>query len=205
MNIKIIILLSVFSVHFWPSVSFAHKINLFVWSENRTITVESSLSGGRTLVHGTVNVVNSQTGETILTGKNDSNGTFSFTVPEEILEQAPALDIMVSGGDGHQAHWIIQAADYGGYSAEPASLMPVPDRPLSSQQTSNEVSSCLTKAEFEHLLEMQLEKKLAPIRKNIGSLVNHSPTIKDIGAGIGYLVGFAGLIAWLQTRRQKNP
>jgi hypothetical protein len=52
---------------------------------------------------------------------------------------------------------------------------------------------------------MQLEKKLAPIRKNIGSLVNHSPTIKDIGAGIGYLVGFAGLIAWLQTRRQKNP
>ena len=203
MNIKIIILLSVFSVHFWPAVSFAHKINLFVWAENGTITVESSLSGGRTLVHGTVSVVNSQTGETILTGKNDSNGTFSFTVPEEILEQAPALDIIVSGGDGHQAHWIIQAADYGG-SAEPASLMPEPDRPISNQQASSQVSSCLSKAEFEHILDMQLEKKLAPIRKNIGSLVNHSPSIKDIGAGIGYLVGFAGLIAWLQTRRQKN-
>jgi len=203
MNIKIILLLSIFSVHFWPSFSFAHKINLFVWSENGTITVESSLSGGRTLVHGSVKVVNSQTGETILTGKNDNNGTFSFTVPEEIFEQAPALDIIVSGGDGHQAHWIMQAADYGG-SAEPASLIPEPDRPLSNQQADSQIPSCLSKAEFEQVLEMQLEKKLAPIRKNIGSLVNHSPTIKDIGAGIGYLVGCAGLIAWLQSRRQKN-
>ena len=203
MNLKPVILLSVFATLFWPCYSFGHKINLFVWAENGIITAESSLSGGRTLVHGTVKVVNSVTEEIILTGKNDQNGTFSFTVPEEILKQSPPLDIIVSGGDGHQTHWIIQAADYGG-SAETTSLLPEPVRQLSKPQTDNQVPSCLSKVEFEQLLEIQLEKKLAPIRKNIGSLVNHSPTIKDIGAGIGYLVGCAGIIAWFRSRRQKN-
>jgi hypothetical protein len=63
---------------------------------------------------------------------------------------------------------------------------------------------CLSKAEFEQLLDEHLEQKLAPIRKNIGSLVNHSPSIKDIGAGIGYLIGFAGVIAWFQSRKEKK-
>ena len=203
MNLKRVILLSVLATLFWPSYSFAHKINLFVWAENGTITVESSLSGGRTLVHGTVKVINSVTEETILTGKNDKDGTFSFTIPEEILKQSPPLDIIVSGGDGHQAHWIIQAADYGG-SAETPSPLPDPDRQLSNRQTDSQIPSCLSKSEFEQLLAIHLENKLAPIRKNIGALVNHSPTIKDIGAGIGYLVGCAGIIAWFLSRKQKN-
>lgn len=203
MNLKRVILLSVLATLLGPSYSFAHKINLFVWAENGTITVESSLSGGRTLVHGTVKVINSVTEETILTGKNDKDGTFSFTIPEEILKQSPPLDIIVSGGDGHQAHWIIQAADYGG-SAETPSPLPDPDRQLSNRQTDSQIPSCLSKSEFEQLLAIHLENKLAPIRKNIGALVNHSPTIKDIGAGIGYLVGCAGIIAWFRSRRQKN-
>ncbi len=203
MNLKRVILLSVLATLFWPSYSFAHKINLFVWAENGTITVESSFSGGRTLVHGTVKVINSVTEETILTGKNDKDGTFSFTIPEEILKQSPPLDIIVSGGDGHQAHWIIQAADYGG-SAETPSPLPDPDRQLSNRQTDSQIPSCLSKSEFEQLLAIHLENKLAPIRKNIGALVNHSPTIKDIGAGIGYLVGCAGIIAWFLSRKQKN-
>lgn len=203
MNLKCVILLSVFTTLFWPSYSFGHKINLFVWAENGIITAESSLSGGRTLVHGTVKVVNSLTEETILTGENDQNGTFSFAVPEEILKQSPPLDIIVSGGDGHQAHWVIQAADYGG-SAESASLLREPDKQVSTPQTDNQDPSCLSKAELEQILEIQLEKKLAPIRKNIGALVNHSPTLKDIVAGIGYLVGCAGIIAWFRSRRQKN-
>ena len=154
-------------------------------------------------MHGTVTVVNSQTEETIITGKNDNTGTFSFTVPEEILQQSPPLDVIVSGGDGHQAHWIIKADEYGG-SAKTVSLLPDQDKHSVGQQTENKVPYCLSKSEFEQLLDEHLEQKLAPIRKNIGSLVNHSPSIKDIGAGIGYLIGFAGIIAWLKSRKEKN-
>lgn len=203
MNRETVLILTVFSTLFCSTVSFAHKINLFVWAENGIITVESSLTGGRTLVHGTVTVVNSQTEETIITGNNDENGTFSFTVPEEILKQSPPLDVIVSGGDGHQAHWLIKADEYGG-SAKPASLLPEPDKQPSGRQVADNMQYCLSKAEFEQLLDEHLEQKLAPIRKNIGSLVNHSPSIKDIGAGIGYLIGFAGVIAWFQSRKEKK-
>ncbi len=203
MNLKTVLIFNVFLTFFCTTVSFAHKINLFVWAENGSITVESSLTGGRTLVHGTVTVVNSETEETIITGKNDKNGTFSFTVPEEILKQSPPLDIIVSGGDGHQAHWVIKADEYGGL-AKTASVLPEPDKQPVEQQTENKVPYCLSKADFEQLLDEHLEQKLAPIRKNIGSLVNHSPSIKDIGAGIGYLIGIAGLIAWFQSRKGKK-
>lgn len=204
MNRKTVLTLTVFSTLFCSTTSFAHKINLFVWAENGIITVESSLTGGRSLVHGTVTVVNSQTEETIITGNNDENGTFSFTVPEETLKQSPPLDVIVSGGDGHQAHWIIKADEYGG-SVKPASLLSEPDEQLSGRQVADNMQYCLSKAEFEQLLDEHLEQKLAPIRKNIGSLVNHSPSIKDVGAGIGYLMGCAGVIAWFQSRKEKKP
>lgn len=203
MNLKTVLIFNVFLTFFCATVSFAHKINLFVWAENGSITVESSLTGGRTLVHGTVTVVNAETEETIITGKNDKNGTFSFTVPEEILKQSPPLDVIVSGGDGHQAHWIIKADEYGGL-AKTASVLTEPDKQPVEQQTENKVPFCLSKADFEQLLDEHLEQKLAPIRKNIGSLVNHSPSIKDIGAGIGYLIGIAGIIAWFQSRKGKK-
>lgn len=203
MNLKNVVLLSVLSTVFLPSFLFAHKINLFVWAENGIITVESSLTGGRTLVHGVVTVLNTKTEEIIITGNNDKNGIFSFPVPAEIMKQSPPLDIIVSGGDGHQAHWLIEGEEYGG-SPPPFPKRPEPGKKQQNPKVGSNSRNCLTDDEFEQLLDQHLEQKLAPIRKNISSLVNHSPSVKDVGAGIGYLVGGAGIIAWFRSRKQKT-
>jgi len=206
MNVKTAMLLSIVSIFLWPPVLSAHKINLFVWAENNIITVESSLTGGRTMVHGKVTVINSRTEEVILTGENDNNGIFSFRVPDEILKIAPPLDIIVSGGDGHRAHWQIQGDEYGGSpSPSPPREEEQPESRQKERQPVSNAHNCLTGDEFERLLDQRLEQKLAPIRKNVGQLVNHSPSVKDIGAGIGYLVGCAGIIAWVRNRKRKNP
>ena len=204
MNSKLILVIILFSTFFCSFPSSAHKLNLFVWTENNTITVESSLSGGRTLMHGMVTVVDTDSGKTIVSGETDTNGVFSFTLAEEVVKQSPPLDIIVSAGDGHQAHWLLQAEEYGG-TAETAPPRPQPEnQPSSNQQADHGEYSCLTKAEFELLLDNALERKLAPVRKNMSRLVDPSPSIRDIGAGIGYLLGCAGIIAWFKSRRHNK-
>jgi nickel transport protein len=203
MNIKLILAIFLFPTLFLPFPSSAHKLNLFVWTENNTITVESSLSGGRTLVHGMVTVVDTSSGKTIVSGETDADGVFSFSLAEEIVKQSLPLDIIVSAGDGHQAHWLLKGEDYGG-TADSAVPLPPPENQLFTQQADPGACSCLDEAEFERLLDKQLERKLAPIRKNIGRLVDPSPSIRDIGAGIGYLLGCAGMIAWFRSRKQNK-
>ena len=163
MNSKKILFIFLFSAFFWPLPSAAHKLNLFVWTENKTITVESSLSGGRTLVHATVTVVDANTGKKILSGETDTDGIFSFSLPEEIANQSLPLDIIVNGGDGHQAHWLLKADEYGGR----AETIPPPlqkDNSRPARPPDKGECSCLDKAEFEELLDSHLERKLAPIR-----------------------------------------
>jgi len=186
---------------FWSFSSAAHKLSVFVWTEGSRVTVESSLSGGRTLVHGTVEVIDTQTKETIVTGKSDTSGAFSFTLPEKVMRASAPLDIIVSGGDGHKAHWVLQPEDYGSVSRQNSS----PTEPARGRlPQDNDGEECLSKAEFERVLNENLEQKLAPLRKNIASLVNHSPTLSDIGGGIGYLIGCAGFAAWFRSRKQKK-
>ena len=203
MNSKLILALFLFSTFFLPLSSSAHKLNLFVWRENNTITVESSLSGGRTLAHGMVTVVETDSGKTVASGETDANGVFSFTLAEEIVKQSLPLDIIVSAGDGHQAHWLLNGDEYGG-TAETVAPRPQPENQRSTQQAEHGEYSCLNKAEVELLLDNVLERKLAPIRKNIGRLVDPSPSIRDVGAGIGYLLGCAGVIAWFRSRKQNK-
>ena len=203
MNNKLILAVFLFSTFFLPLPASAHKLNLFVWRENNTITVESSLSGGRTLVHGRVTVVETGSGKTVVSGETDANGVFSFTLTEEIVKRALPLDIIVSAGDGHQAHWLLNGDEYGGAAGTAAPRPPPVNRPSTQQDDQGEHSG-LNKAELELLLDNALERKLAPIRKNIGRLVDPSPSIRDVGAGIGYLLGCAGMIAWFRSRKQNK-
>ncbi len=205
MNVKQILAVSIFTALLWsPFSSSAHKLNLFVWTENNTVTVESSLSGGRTLRHGTVTVIDTASGKTIVSGETDNNGIFSFSLEQEIVKQSPTLDIIVSGGDGHQAHWLLQGDEYGGKAETQVVVQGPPEQQPTAQQAADGEGLYLSKTEFEQLLDSLLEQKLAPIRKNIGLLVNPAPSLRDVGAGIGYLLGCAGIIAWFRSRKQNN-
>ena len=182
----------------WAVPASAHKLNLFVWVEGEKVTVESSLSGGRTLVNGEVRVVNTKTEKTIITGKTDDQGTYTFIIPEPVRNQFSTLDIVVNGGDGHQAQWRLNHSDYT-MNHNPTSNPTPPDTP--SETVENPREHCLSNEEFELLLDQHLEKKLEPLRRSLSTLTNPSPTLKDIGGGIGYLIGGAGILAWIRSRR----
>ena len=181
----------------FASSALAHKLNLFVWSEQNTVSVETSLSGGRTLAKGTVQVVNTTTRETVLTGETGPDGRFSFTLPENIPPHA-ALDIIVSSGDGHQATWQLKPDERtrGEQSGEGAAV--------AGKLHEERAGGCLDTAEFERLIDLHLEKKLEPLRSSLFQLTTPSPSLGEIVGGIGYLVGAAGIIGWFKSRKHNT-
>ena len=186
----------------FASSAYAHKLNLFVWKELNTITVETSLSGGRTLAKGAVQVVNTSTQEIMITGETGPDGRFSFTLPDNTPPRT-ALDIIVSSGDGHQATWQLKLDEYdrGGQSDRGA---PPAAKTVAGKHHDERVGACLDTAEFERLIDLHLEKKLEPLRSSLFQLTAPSPSLGEIVGGIGYLIGAAGIIGWFKSRKHNT-
>lgn len=200
-GLRILSLLSLCMAWLWlfPALSHAHKIRVFAWVAGDTVTVESGFSGGRPLVQGAVEVQNATTGSTLLRGKTDEKGIFTFSLAETAKGKDTGLRIIVSGGEGHRNEWLLQTeVDQQGAdqarAAAPATtpVPPVPD-PVISGQESNEA---LTR-----ILDQLLEEKLAPIRRSLAQAEEQKPGLTDILGAIGYLIGIAGIIAWMKSRR----
>lgn len=199
-GLRILSLLSLFMAWLWlfPALSHAHKIRVFAWVAGDTVTVESGFSGGRPLVQGAVDVQNAATGSTLLQGKTDEKGIFTFSLTETAQEKDTGLRIIVSGGEGHRNEWLLQtgvdqqSADQARTAPTATTPAPVP-APINSGQESNEA---LTR-----ILDQLLEEKLAPIRRSLAQAEDQKPRLTDILGAIGYLIGIAGIIAWMKSRK----
>ncbi|MGD8267671.1 MAG: hypothetical protein PVF55_05850, partial [Desulfobacterales bacterium] len=60
-----------------------------------------------------------------------------------------------------------------------------------------------TDTELKTLIEGALEKKLAPIRRQLAQLAQR-PSLHDIIGGLGYIMGLVGLGAYMQSRRKSG-
>lgn len=164
----------------------AHKVHVFAWVSGDTVTVESGLSGNKPLVKSKVTVKEMQTSQIILQGTGDKDGIFTFIIPQEIKRKAPDLLITVSGGEGHQSEWLLPATEYVSERSIPTVL---PQKHMASS------------TELEIMLQELLEKELAPIRRSLTKAEDKKPGFRDIIGGIGYLIGLAGLVAWLKNKK----
>ena len=166
----------------------AHKIHVFAWVSGNTVTVESASSSNHPLVKGAVTVKNSKTDEILLQGMGDSKGIFTFELPASVKENAADLLITVTGGEGHQAEWLLPADEYlAEIAANKLSTLP-------AQQTFNNEA-------LEKLLRKIIAEELAPIKRTLAKAQEQKPGFRDIMGGIGYLLGLAGLVAWLKNRK----
>jgi nickel transport protein len=187
----------------------AHKIHVFAWVSGNTITVESNFSKNRPLLNGKVTVQDNGSKTVLLQGTGDDKGLFTFPIPARANNDAMDLLIVVSGSEGHQSTWLIPAEEYlSETSRVPPNNLPAKTQhlPINSAAVPDMVS---TKAEIENtelkqMLQKLLNQELAPIRRSLAKAEDKSPGFSDIMGGIGYLLGLAGLVAWLRNRPQKT-
>ena len=190
----VILLLSVV-----PNMTEAHNVSLFAWVEDDHVFTQSKFSGGRWAKNARIEVYNAS-GEKLLEGRTDDQGRFAFRPP-----RPEALRIVLLAGSGHRGEWRVAAEEFGSaggaerFAGSEAGASPPPP----ATAPSSPVPPAPTAAELQALIEESLEKKLAPIRRQLAQLAQR-PSLQDIIGGLGYIMGLVGLGAYLQSRRKSG-
>lgn len=186
----------------------AHRVNVFAWVEGDTIYVESKFAGGKKVKSGKI-VVTDPRGNKLLSGLTNDQGEFSFKVPKRT-----DLKIVLIAGQGHQAEWIIRAAEMADLALKTASDTSAEKLKQSVQKKDVSITSVDTRTaapdtavnpkELEAIIETVLDRKLKPITRMLADIRQDAPSIGDIFAGIGYILGLVGIAAYVQSRKKKE-
>ncbi len=186
--------------------AFAHKVSVFAWQDGEKIVTEARFSRGNPARNSTISVIELKTGKQILSGTTDANGLFSFPIPRT---DAKELKIIVDAGDGHKNSWNYTledsaANDQGSPLPQAkAAAGPASDFPASGKSPDNTLQT-LTAPQLTEIIDKALDKKLAPINRTLAESTDRGPTMQDILGGIGYLVGLAGIVAYMQSLKNKK-
>jgi nickel transport protein len=191
-----------------PTPARAHRVLVFAFAEGDTIHTESKFIPDTPVRQGKVIVLDAKTGRELLTGQTDDQGKFSFKIPAQAAAEKMDLQIVTEAAMGHRGEWLLKADSYlGGAQAAPASApapaTPAPVAPITPAAPMAKATNADQQA-LETALNKALERQLAPINEKLAELTIHRTSLPDILGGIGYILGFFGLWAYFQSKRQKN-
>ncbi len=178
----------------WTGSAAAHRVNVFAWVEGDTVYTESKFSGGKRVKGGEVLVYDAK-GNLLLSGKTDTEGGFSFNIP-----QKTAMRIVLKAGTGHRGEWTIPRSEVDPEASGSPSA-PAHGKPSDTPKTESPRPSA-DPDQIRHTLEQTLDRRLNPILKMIAASQDKGPTLRDILGGIGYILGLMGLAAYIHFRRK---
>jgi nickel transport protein len=181
----------------------AHKIRVFAWQEHDQVIAEAKFSGGRPALGVEVTVSDLANGEVLVTGSTDTAGRWAFPLPQN----HQAVEVVVDSGDGHRAAWTL-------HLDTPVSRVP-PDNPAPAatagdpKETPSDTGEALlttplNEAQLRELISEVITAELAPIKRTLAESSESAPTLQDILGAIGYILGLAGIAAYLHSRKNNQ-
>ncbi len=170
----------------------AHKLSLFAGAAGPEIEGKAYFKGG----HGARGIAirilgpdGSVLGET----ETDSEGRFRFTATRRIDHL-----ITAEVGDGHRAEFSVRASELPENLPGPAGQTAASTQAAAAPASTQEAAP---PPDVSRQIEEAVARQLRPLREQIAAFEDQI-RLRDIIGGIGYLVGIAGLMAWLGARRK---
>jgi nickel transport protein len=193
----------------WTTPARAHRVLVFAYAEGDTIHTESKFVSDTPVRQGKILVLDAKTGRELLTGQTDDQGKFSFKIPAAAAAEKMDLKIVTEAAMGHRGEWLLKADSYLGRAKPASGPAPAPEAPTTPAATATPATPAaktanLDQQALEVALNKALERQLAPIREKLSELTVHRTSLPDILGGIGYILGFFGLWAYFQSKRQKD-
>lgn len=172
--------------------AFAHKVSVFAYSDGNTVHVEGYFADGAGCKNCAVAAFDKGTGEKLVEGKTDQEGMFSFPAPT--AAGLKTVKIVLDAGMGHGGQFILSL---GGDGAQAVSAPQGPAGMAAGEGAG-------TPGTLPSDIEEALDRKLAPLVAEVRRLrqAEERPGFTEILGGIGYIVGLAGLAAYLAYRKK---
>lgn len=177
----------------------AHGLKVFAAATGAGIEGRVYFAGGHAARGATVQVETAD-GRRLATTVADADGRFSVDVRERIDHV-----IIADSGDGHVARFTVAAATLP--VSVPESLPP--PAPVAAPATAAVASippsaaAAGWPAGLEEIVARSVAAQIAPLRAQIDAYEDRL-RFRDVLGGLGYILGVAGLAAWLWARRRRE-
>lgn len=186
---------------------FGHGLNIFAWLENGHILVQCDFGRDRAAVNATITVYDSVDKKEIDQGKTNTEGRYSFVVPD-VVRHGHGLTIIADAGQGHRGEWSMDASELRAATSlaegfDQASAQAGRTHSSSIPATANMQSDngALTREEISNIVQEALELKLGPIRQELAAHSASGPSLAEIIGGIGWIIGLAGVGFYFKARK----
>lgn len=177
-----------------------HRVNIFAWLEGGQVVVQCGFSSKTPVRQGEITVFAHAGNQPLLEGRTDDAGMFRFATPTEA--KTHGLRIRVRAGEGHQNQWIMEAGEFADAAPEPA---PAPTAaPENTPRLPESGGQQITAEEIARIVNVALDSKLAPVKRELAALRESPPGLKEIVGGVGWLVGLAGIGLYFRGRSPRN-
>ncbi|MCJ2164876.1 MULTISPECIES: hypothetical protein [unclassified Pseudodesulfovibrio] len=179
----------------------AHKVNIFAYVDGDSVVTDSGYSRSKRVYDGVVEVYDAASGALLLSGNTDTDGKFTFAIPDEAREKRMDLRLLLKAGTGHQADWTVKYAEYG------EAPVPVAEAVSTDTAVTESVPAAVgapatggvPAAEVEAIVRRQLE----PVKTMLAELNQSGPSVTEILGGIGYIFGLFGIAAYMKSRQKQ--
>jgi len=168
---------------------FSHKINVFTYKEGNKIFVEGYFSDGSPCKNSEIEIFDEK-GEKIIEGKTNSDGIFSFDIPDK-----QKIKIVLYADMGHKTE----------------TEMELKKETIKKQETKQEIKKEETKKEEQVFFDQMEIKKMVEesVEKSINTLIKEiekerqKAKITDVIGGIGYIIGILGIYLYFKGHSSK--
>jgi nickel transport protein len=170
--------------------------------------VVSNFPGGKKVQSGHVVVMDMQ-GHELLSGTTNEEGEFSFKIPRR-----EDIKIVLMAGEGHQAEWTLHASEMDEWNKATTApeIMPSIEQGKTTMTASHPSWEDKVGPQYprydvkdiENAIEPLLDRKLGPIKKMLIESQQKGPGVRDIVAGVGYILGLVGIAAYVHSRKRRG-
>lgn len=170
----------------------AHRLALFAAATGAEISGKAYFAGGSPARGIEVRVAGPD-GATLATVTTDDGGNFAYTATKRVDHVLTA-----DSGDGHVAEFTIGADEL------PHSLPGGPEsptKPTASAAPAQTAPATAPPKDLDERIEKAVARQLHPLRQQLAAFEDQI-RLRDVIGGIGYIVGVAGLLAWVAARRK---
>jgi len=195
----------------------AHRVNIHALQEGRVVKVHAYWVDGTDAQRAVLKAVDTK-GKVVFMGLTDDQGICMFSLP-----QAGKYSLIFDAGMGHRAETMLEysftsdlkesgdqvlasLAPSGASKGEAVSGEVLSAGVGSSVDDKFSLDSCKVPARLLRQMDAMLDRKLRPVLDELSGLRERQNRIRirDVTAGLGYILGLAGFAAWFSARKRRR-
>lgn len=187
----------------------AHRVNLFCSVKQKQVLCEASFADGSPVSGAAIVVQNKESQKELLSTETNKKGQASFALTEKILQSRADLEVILQASMGHQDSWTVPAKEYAQLEQPGQNLNSTLENRQESQEPSSRADSQPSQGEssrdwpsqeqLRRIVSQEVSQELQPLLQELRA--RNKPSLRDILAGLGYILGLAGIAFYFKGRK----